>query len=174
MALVSLQSGKLAMRILALVALICAGMPWGTKMAVAQDGYARPPLDSKQFLRKFRAESRTHQQLEAEGFRYVGTDGHAPFVYYVYRREADRKEYHCGQNGWKTGLCHPNVQRDANVLPRHVRIADLKRAGYRYDGLRVADGRAEHLYTKSCGQLSYLCPNEGFAGCRSVRTAAAC
>lgn len=113
------------------------------------------------------ASRRDYRDLEANGFRYVGTDGHAPYVYYVYRR-ADGREYHCAQGAWKTGGCYPNRVRDPRVLPRHVRIVDLKRAGYDYDGLRQGARGIEHFYTNPQSGSAYACPNEGHASCRSV------
>jgi hypothetical protein len=114
-----------------------------------------------------RASQRDHRDLEANGFRYVGTDGHSPYVYYVYR-SADGREYHCAQGAWKTGPCFPNRRRDVRVLPGHVRIVDLKRAGFGYQGLRQGPRGIEHVYANARTGSVYACPNEGQASCRAV------
>ncbi|MCU4180305.1 hypothetical protein [Bosea sp. BH3] len=145
----------------------------GTSPTRAEPARADGRSELSQRIQRLKASQRDHRELEASGFRYVGTDGHSPYVYYVYRH-ADGREYHCAQKAWSTGACFPNSQRDPRVLPRHVRIPDLQRAGYRYSGIRQADGKLWHAYDKGCAQPAYLCPNEGFAGCRVVRAAGQC
>lgn len=149
---------------LAVSASVAAGL-FGADVARAQ-----APSDAAVWMRR-RAESmmasrRDYRELEANGFRYVGTDGHAPYVYYVYRR-GDGLEYHCAQGAWKTGPCFPNRARDPRVLPRHVRIVDLQRAGYAYQGLVQSERGLEHLYRHPQTGKVYACANEGHAGCRT-------
>jgi hypothetical protein len=132
---------------------------------------AQATVDIKQIVRDRNASARSHTYLESQGFRYMGTGGHPPFVYYVYQRPTDGLEYHCLQKAWSTGSCYPNPRRDPNVLPRYVRIPDLKRASYRYRGVRYAGSTGEHLYVKSCAHPAYLCPNEGSTICRAISAA---
>lgn len=158
--------------LLAFSAIMAGGLS-GAETVMAQQLPSDWRQRMQQAVRDQMASRRDHRELEANGFRYIGTDGGAPYVYYVYRH-ADGREYHCAQKAWSTGACYPNVRRDPNVLPRHVRIPDLKRAGYRYAGVQQADGKLWHIYDKGCAAPAYLCPNEGFSGCRVTRAVGQC
>ena len=151
---------------LALSGTTVAGL-WGAGTASAQ----QLPGDWRERMQQVAhdrvASRRDYRDLEANGFRYMGTDGHAPYVYYVYRR-ADGREYHCAQGAWTTGPCFPNRVRDPRVLPRHIRIVDLTGAGYAYDGLRQGPRGIEHFYTNPQSGAAYACPSEGQASCRSI------
>ncbi len=138
----------------------------GAEPARAQAGYGATNPEFRQRMQRLRASERDYRELEANGFRYIGTDGHPPYVYYVYRR-SDGIEYHCAQGAWKTGPCFPGNRRDPNDLPRHIRIPDLKNAGYEYQGVSYAGSRVEHVYRQRQTGIVYLCPNEGQASCRS-------
>lgn len=145
----------------------CAGLD-AAAPAHAQTVYASDSPYYRAWLARHRAGGRDYRTLEAQGFRYAGTGGNPPYVYYVYRRAADGAEYRCLQDGWKTGQCQPARQRDARILPKHVRIPDLERAGYAYQGLQQTERGIRHLYRQPQGGSVYSCPNEGWGGCQPL------